>query len=94
MRIELHIDRLVLDGTGIERGRAALLGEALEAELSRLLTGAPPSSWPQSRDLRRLAAARPIRLGPPGDVPGLARGVAHSVHGALTSAAGKAGGSG
>ena len=93
MRIELHIDRLVLDGTGIEPGRATMLGEALEAELSRLLTGAPPSSWPQSRQLRRLAAP-PIRLGPPGDVPGLARGVAHSVHGALTSAAGKAGGPG
>jgi len=91
MRIELHIDRLVLDGTGIEPRHGGMLGEALEAELSRLLTGAPPASWPQSRQLRRLAA-RPIRLGPPGDVPGLARGVAHSVHGALTSAAGKAGG--
>lgn len=91
MRIDLHIDRLVLDGTGIEPGHAAMLRETLEAELSRLLTGAPAASWPQSGYLRSLAAS-PIRLGPPGDVTGLARGVARSVHGALTSAAVKAGG--
>jgi hypothetical protein len=93
MRIELHIDRLVLDGTGIEPGHAAMLEEALESELSRLLTGAPAVSWQQSRHLRRLAAS-PIRLGPPGDVRGLAQGVARSVHGALTSAAAKGGGPG
>jgi hypothetical protein len=90
MRIELHIDRLVLDGTGIEPGHAGMLGEALESELSRLLTGAPAASWPQSRHLRRLAAS-PIRLGPPGDIPGTARSVARSVHSALTSATAQGG---
>ncbi len=91
MRIELHIDRVVLDGTGIEPGHATMLGEALESELSRLLTSTPAASWQQSRHLRRLAA-NPICLGPPGDVPGMARSVARSVHGALTSAATKGGG--
>jgi hypothetical protein len=85
MRIELHIDRLVLEGTGIEPGHAPTLGKALESELSRLLVSAPAAHWPQSRHLRRLAAS-PVRLGPPGDVPGTARSVANSVHGALISA--------
>ena len=38
MNINLHIERLVLDGVALERGHEPLLRAAIEAELSRLLT--------------------------------------------------------
>ena len=38
MNINLHIDRLVLDGLPIEHRQGPLLKAAVEAELSRLLT--------------------------------------------------------
>jgi hypothetical protein len=84
MRIELHIERLILDGTGIAPRQAAALQDALQAEMSRLLTDAPPVSWQQSRHLRRLTAS-PIRLDPPGDVLITAQRLARSIHGALTA---------
>ena len=38
MNINLHIDRLVLDGLPIDRQQGSLVKAAVEAELSRLLT--------------------------------------------------------
>ena len=38
MKINLHIDRLVLDGLPIDRHQGPLVKAAVEAELSRLLT--------------------------------------------------------
>lgn len=53
MRIELHIDRLVLDGVA-EPHQAAAIRDALHAELTRLLTTAPPGVWrPRTRPLLR-----------------------------------------
>ena len=37
MNINLHIERLVLDGLPVETGQAALVKQAVEAELTRLL---------------------------------------------------------
>jgi hypothetical protein len=38
MNINLHIERLVLDGLTLERGQEPLVRAAVEAELARLLT--------------------------------------------------------
>lgn len=38
MNINLHIERLILDGLPLEDGNAPLLKVAVEAELTRLLT--------------------------------------------------------
>lgn len=38
MNINLHIERLVLDGIALERGHEPLLRAAVEAELARLLS--------------------------------------------------------
>jgi hypothetical protein len=38
VNIELHIERLILDGLQVERGERADLQASVEAELSRLLT--------------------------------------------------------
>jgi hypothetical protein len=39
MNIELHIERLVLDGLPVESRQGALIQSAVEAELARLLAG-------------------------------------------------------
>jgi hypothetical protein len=39
MNIELHIERLVLDGLPVESSQGALIRSAVEAELGRLLAG-------------------------------------------------------
>jgi hypothetical protein len=76
VRIELHIERVVLDGVG-EPHQAAAIREALHAELTRLVAASAPSTWDDSRSVRRLS-------GP--DVPAwpsptaLGAGIAHSVH--------------
>lgn len=38
MRIELKIDRLILDGLPVDRSQSSLVKAAVEEELSRLLT--------------------------------------------------------
>lgn len=91
-RIELRIDRLVLDGVGVEPRHAAAVREAVTAELSRLLAAAPARSW-QDRRLRRVSAP-PVRLGAPGEVSGVARGVARSLYRAIAPVAGRVGNAG
>jgi hypothetical protein len=81
MRIDLRIDRLVLDGVGVAPDRADAVRRAVEAELSRLLTTAPAADRPHSRRQRRAD-------GPPGAQIGanLGTGIARSVYGAVTRA--------
>ena len=72
MRIELYIDNLVLDGTGLQTGHGPLLQQAVEAELRKLLAVgalqlpdavgvAVPSMQPDA--IRSPAVADPRRLG-------------------------------
>ncbi len=76
MRIEVHIDRVILDGVA-EPHQTAAIREALHAELTRLVATAPPSTWDASRSVRRLSTP---------DVPGwptptaLGAGIAQSIH--------------
>lgn len=77
MRIELHIERLVLDGVGADPGE---LRKALHAELTTLLAAAPAGAWGESRRVPGLAAPE-VRGGPRPAALGAA--VARSVHGAL-----------
>lgn len=77
MRIEVHIDRVVLDGVA-EHRHAAAIEEALRARLTELVTAAPEATWGESR--RRISAP-PVAAGSPGS---LGRDVAASVHNGLT----------
>ncbi|MFE2725539.1 hypothetical protein [Kitasatospora sp. NPDC059327] len=81
MRIELHIERLVLDGVGADPGA---FRAALHAELTRLAAAAPAGAWGESRGVRGLAApdAAPDARG--GHRPAaLGAAVARSVHRAV-----------
>ncbi|MGH3392313.1 MAG: hypothetical protein ACRDOO_25870 [Actinomadura sp.] len=95
MRVELHIDRLVLDGTGVELRHAGIVREAVETELSRLLTGAPASSWRawsswQDRRMRRLTAPS-VRLPAGQDAIAVGRLIARSVYGGVSASAASSG---
>jgi hypothetical protein len=49
MKIELHIDRLVLDGVN---GDPDEIRKALHTELTRLIAAAPTTTWQPSRTRR------------------------------------------
>jgi hypothetical protein len=49
MNIQLRIDRIVIDGAGVAAHRSGEVGEAIRAELVRLIATTPPSVWRQSR---------------------------------------------
>jgi len=79
--VQLHIERIVLDGVPLSRAEAAQLRGALEAELARLLAHGPRVAWTDTalHSLRAPALAfgapvRPLELG---------RAIAHSVHASL-----------
>lgn len=83
MNINLHIERLVLDGLPIEHHHGPLVKAAVEAELSRLLAadglanslmsgGAMPSV--PAPNIQLASNSSPIQLG---------QQIAHSLHGGI-----------
>ncbi|WP_433727431.1 hypothetical protein ACQP2Y_12385 [Actinoplanes sp. CA-051413] len=79
MRVELRIDRLVLDDKAVSREHADTLRRAVEFELSRLLVAAPSASWQRSRRMRRVTGPDVVRAG----AAGLGAGIARSVYEAV-----------
>jgi hypothetical protein len=72
MRIELHVDRLVLDGLAVSQHQGDAVMLAVQRELARLLTDeATPSTWSagasvdaiQGTTIRTAGAAGPAALG-------------------------------
>lgn len=93
MNINLHIERLVLDGVALERGQEPLLRAAIEAELSRLLStgGLAPGMMPGAA-VPRLDAGD-IQLPGGGDnnnnnAHGLGLQIARALHGGLSRGTG------
>lgn len=88
MNIELHIERLVLDGLPLERSQAAHVQAAVEAELARLLAqdrvagDALAQAWPAGGAVPSVPAA-PIQLragARPAEIGGQ---IARSVYGGI-----------
>jgi hypothetical protein len=77
--IEVRIDRVVLDGVDVPPGQARVLGEALEAELTRLFTAARPGAWPESARVRRAD----LRLPEDGTAVALGQDIARAIHSGL-----------
>ena len=86
MDLRVHIDRLVVDGMGIEPGSGPALGGAVQAELTRLLAGALPAMLRAGATVPVLRAqAQPA--GPDGRPVGLGAQVARAVYRSLGSSA-------
>jgi hypothetical protein len=80
-RINLHVERLVLDGVPGVEGRGAALRAAVEAELVRLLAADPSGA-----SLLRSMAVPALRAAPVAADPspqGFGAAIASSVHGAV-----------
>lgn len=83
MNINLHIDKLVLEGVDIAPGQSRLLQRIVAAELTRMLSdGELSPSLVQGSSLSRLAAGN-IQLREDNDTGGLGRQIAQSVYGGL-----------
>jgi hypothetical protein len=80
MNVELHIDRLVLEGVGLDRRHAGALRAAVVAELTRVL--GEPADW-TSQAVRTLPAG-PLRLRSPIAPTTAGRAIANALHTGLT----------
>jgi hypothetical protein len=83
MNVNLHIERLVLDGVALERGEESLLRAAVESELARLLAdGGLASSLASGGAMPRLRAAS-IELPDRGDSRQLGQRIAAALYGGI-----------
>jgi len=87
MNIHLHIERLVLDGLTVDGRHAPLVREALEAELTRLLTHSGLSSGLQTGGVFRRLEGDAIDRGDQKMPAQLGQQIAKSVYGSLASEA-------
>jgi hypothetical protein len=83
MNIDLHIDRLVLEGLPIGAAQGPLVQAAVEAELSRLLTEQGPAARLQSGGALPSLRASPVRLVPGSTPAQVGVQIARSVYGGM-----------
>ena len=58
MNINLHIERLILDGLPVESGQGAQVQQAVERELTRLLAvGELQNAWQSGSNVHRMQTA-------------------------------------
>ncbi|MBA3242258.1 MAG: hypothetical protein H0T60_13600 [Acidobacteria bacterium] len=80
MNVNLHIERLILDGLDLEQGHEPLLRAALETELTRLITdGDAATRLMPARAVPRVSAPG-IETAGGGDPAQLGRQIARSVY--------------
>ena len=83
MNINLHIERIVLDGLNVEPRDRRTLQAAVESELARLLAGGGlRSEFTSSGALRSLSAGE-IHVTPPATGAQLGNQIAQAVHGGI-----------
>lgn len=86
MKINLHIERLILDGLPLEARDGAVIRAAVEAELTRLLSqNEGESGWPAG-GATPLVRAEPIRFGAQSSPAQIARQIAGSIYGGIDKA--------
>lgn len=83
MNINLHIERLVLDGIALERGQEPLLRAAVEAELTRLLSADGLATGLTSGGAVPRLRAGEIQLTGESNSQQLGQQIARALHGGL-----------
>ena len=83
MNIQLHIERLVLDGLPLTRREGALVQTAVETELARLLGAEGLSPVLAGGGMTPSLAAPSVSFTPGGDPATLGMQIAHSVYGSF-----------
>ena len=80
MKINLHIERLVLDGLPVGAGQSGLIQSAIETELARLLTEGGLSSELMAGGAMPRLTASPIQLTNDATPARLGQQIARAVH--------------
>ena len=80
MNINLHIERLVLDGLQLERGQGPHIQAAIEAELTRLLTEQGLAGTLQNGARLPSLPGAPMQFTPGSSPAQLGAQIAHSVY--------------
>ena len=83
MNIELHIERLILDGLPLTRREGALVQAAVETELARLLQAGGLASGLAGGGLTPRLHAAPVTLTAGAEPAALGAQIARSVYGSL-----------
>ena len=83
--IQLHIERLVLDGLPIDRAQSPAIQAAVEAELSRLLTIQGFSAGFQASSAIPNLRANAIQLSSGNSPAQLGAQIAQSIHGGMSN---------
>jgi hypothetical protein len=83
MNINLHIERLVLDGIPLASGERPLLRVAVEEQLTRLLTNGGLKNAMQSGGALYNVKAPSIQLANLGDLDGVGEQIAKAVYGGV-----------
>ncbi|HKP11811.1 MAG TPA: hypothetical protein VJZ91_06855 [Blastocatellia bacterium] len=83
MNINLHIERLVLEGLPVEARHAALVREAIEAELTRLLAENGLSSGLQTGGVFPRLHADAVHLDKGNLSPQIGRQIGQAVYGSI-----------
>ena len=84
MIIEVHIEKLVLDGLSVTSAQGPLVQAAVEAELARRLKAERLFSRPTQPEALPAVSAGPIQLGAGPNPAGLGRQIANSLFTALS----------
>lgn len=83
MNINVHIERLVLDGISLLPGHLAILQATIESELSQLIQQQSYPTQSGSTHIHRFTG-NPVQISRPVDAASLGRQIASSVHGSIT----------
>ncbi len=83
MRINLHIERLILDGLPLEPGQGRVVKAAVEAELTRMIAGQGISSELMTGGAVPSVSANGIQIAPGAKPAVIGREIARSVYGGL-----------
>jgi hypothetical protein len=83
MNVNLHIERLVLDGFALGSRDAALVQEAVRTELVRLFAGDEAATSSLASAAMPSVQGAPLRLSGAETPPRLASAIAQSVYGAI-----------
>ncbi len=84
MNVNLHIERLVLDGVGIEPGQRHLLKTSVEKELTRLLAESGLSSGLAAGVALPGIGAGNIQFNDGGNPAQMGQKIAQSLHGGIS----------
>jgi hypothetical protein len=83
MNVNLHIERLVLEGLSLDSRGGALVQEAVQTELARLLAEGEPALRSFASTAMPSVKGAPVNASPAESPPRLGSAIARSIHGAL-----------